>query len=65
MNIQSVNPQNILNEVMSKMTREEKIDMIAQLYAEMSDAAEKMEYEKAAYLRDEIKRMEESLGITS
>jgi excinuclease ABC subunit B len=50
---------------MSKMTREEKIDMIAQLYAEMSDAAEKMEYEKAAYLRDEIKRMEESLGITS
>jgi excinuclease ABC subunit B len=65
MKIQSVNPQNILNEVMSKMTREEKIDMIAQLYAEMSDAAEKMEYEKAAYLRDEIKRMEESLGITS
>jgi protein-arginine kinase activator protein McsA len=33
------------------------------MYAEMSEASEKMEYEKAAYLRDEIKRLEESLGI--
>ncbi len=65
MNVQSINPQNVLSEVMAKMTREEKLEMIAQLYAEMSDAAEKMEYEKAAYLRDEIKRMEESLGITT
>ncbi len=65
MDIQSLNPQNILNEVMKKMTKEEKMDMIAQLYAEMNDAAEKMEYEKAAYLRDEIKRLEEAIGITS
>ncbi len=63
MDIQSINPQNVLNEVMEKMTREEKLEMIAQMYAEMSDASEKMEYEKAAYLRDEIKRMEEALGI--
>lgn len=61
--IHSPNPQNILNEVLQKMTREEKLEMIAQMYAEMSDAAEKMEYEKAAYLRDEIRRMEESLGV--
>ncbi|MCS6988920.1 MAG: excinuclease ABC subunit UvrB [Chloroherpetonaceae bacterium] len=61
LDIHSVNPQNILSEVMRKMTREEKLEMIAQMYAEMSDAAEKMEYEKAAYLRDEIKRLEESL----
>ncbi len=65
MDVQSINPQNVLNEVMEKMTKEEKMEMIAQLYAEMSDASEKMEYEKAAYLRDEIKRMEESLGIHS
>ncbi len=65
MDVQSINPQNVLSEVMEKMTKEEKMEMIAQLYAEMSDASEKMEYEKAAYLRDEIKRMEESLGITT
>lgn len=63
--IHSPNPQNILNEVLQKMTREEKLEMIAQMYAEMSDAAEKMEYEKAAYLRDEIRRMEESLGASA
>ncbi len=65
MDIQSVNPQNVLNEVMQKMTKEEKMEMIAQMYAEMSDASEKMEYEKAAYLRDEIKRLEESIGINA
>ncbi|MGQ9806268.1 MAG: excinuclease ABC subunit UvrB [Chlorobiales bacterium] len=63
MEIHSINPQNVLNEVMEKMTKEEKMEMVAQMYAEMSDASEKMEYEKAAYLRDEIKRLEESLGI--
>lgn len=65
MDIQSINPQNVLDEVMKKMTKEEKLEMVAQMYAEMSDASEKMEYEKAAYLRDEIKRLEESLGIHS
>lgn len=65
MEIHSINPQNVLNEVMKKMTKEEKMEMVAQMYAEMSEASEKMEYEKAAYLRDEIKRLEESLGIHS
>ncbi|MFN3345443.1 MAG: excinuclease ABC subunit UvrB [Chloroherpetonaceae bacterium] len=65
MDVQSINPQNVLSEVMQKMTREEKLEMIAQMYAEMSDASEKMEYEKAAYLRDEIKRLEQSLGIST
>ena len=65
MEIHSINPQNVLNEVMAKMTKEEKMEMVAQMYAEMSEASEKMEYEKAAYLRDEIKRLEESLGIHS
>jgi excinuclease ABC subunit B len=65
MEIHSINPQNVLNEVMEKMTKEEKMEMVAQMYAEMSEASEKMEYEKAAYLRDEIKRLEESLGIHS
>jgi excinuclease ABC subunit B len=65
MDVQSINPQNVLSEVMQKMTKEEKLEMIAQMYAEMSDASEKMEYEKAAYLRDEIKRLEQSIGITT
>ncbi len=65
MDVQSINPQNVLSEVMQKMTKEEKLEMIAQMYAEMSDASEKMEYEKAAYLRDEIKRLEQSLGISA
>ncbi len=63
MDVQSINPQNILNEVMQKMTKEEKMEMLAQMYAEMSAASEKTEYEKAAYLRDEIRRLEASLGI--
>ncbi|MFQ3599392.1 MAG: excinuclease ABC subunit UvrB [Chloroherpetonaceae bacterium] len=65
MDVQSINPQNVLNEVMEKMTKEEKMEMVAQMYAEMSEASEKTEYEKAAYLRDEIKRLEASLGIHS
>jgi len=36
--------------------------MVAELREEMQDAAVKMEYEKAAYLRDEITKLEEGLG---
>jgi excinuclease ABC subunit B len=61
--VQSINPQNVLSDVMTKMTKEEKMDMLAEMYAEMQDASERMEYEKAAYLRDEITRMEKSLDI--
>jgi hypothetical protein len=38
---QSFNPENVLMEVMSKMTKEEKLKMLADMYAEMYDAAEK------------------------
>ncbi|MFN3385146.1 MAG: UvrB/UvrC motif-containing protein [Candidatus Thermochlorobacter sp.] len=37
--------------------------MLADMYAEMHDAAEKMEYERAAYLRDEIARLEATLDM--
>jgi excinuclease ABC subunit B len=61
--IQSFNPENILMEVMSQMTREEKLKMLADMYEEMYDAAEKTDYEKAAYLRDEIARLEAALDL--
>jgi len=61
--IQSFNPENILMEVMSRMTREEKLKMLADMYEEMYDAAEKTDYEKAAYLRDEIARLEAALDL--
>ncbi|KER10471.1 MAG: excinuclease ABC subunit B [[Candidatus Thermochlorobacteriaceae] bacterium GBChlB] len=64
MGVQSFNPENMLAQVMQKMTKEEKMDMLAEMYAEMQDASEKMEYEKAAYLRDEIERLQQSIGIS-
>ncbi|PIO47967.1 MAG: excinuclease ABC subunit B [[Chlorobium] sp. 445] len=61
--IQSFNPENVLLEVMSQMTTEDKLKMLADMYAEMYDAAEKTEYERAAYLRDEIARLEATLDM--
>ncbi|MFN3393823.1 MAG: helicase-related protein, partial [Candidatus Thermochlorobacter sp.] len=61
--IQSFNPENVLLEVMRQMTTEDKLKMLADMYAEMHDAAEKMEYERAAYLRDEIARLEATLDM--
>ncbi len=61
--IQSFNPENVLLEVMSQMTTEDKLKMLADMYAEMHDAAEKTEYERAAYLRDEIARLEATLDM--
>ncbi len=61
--VQSFNPENVLMEVMSKMTKEEKLKMLADMYAEMYDAAEKTDYERAAYLRDEIARLEAALDL--
>jgi len=61
--VQSFNPENVLMEVMSKMTKEEKLKMLADMYAEMYDAAEKTDYERAAYLRDEIARLEATLDL--
>lgn len=61
--IQSFNPENVLLEVMRQMTTEDKLKMLADMYAEMYDAAEKTEYERAAYLRDEIARLEATLDM--
>ncbi len=61
--VQSFNPENVLMEVMSKMTKEEKLKMLADMYAEMYDASEKTDYERAAYLRDEIARLETALDL--
>ncbi len=64
MGVQSFNPENMLAQVMQKMTKDEKMEMLAEMYAEMQDASEKMEYEKAAYLRDEIERLQQSIDMS-
>lgn len=54
--------ESLMEEVIEKMTDEEKQSMIEQMTTEMMDAAENMEFEKAAYLRDEIRRLQDALG---
>jgi len=54
--------ENMLEEVIEKMTKEEKLAMIDQMTEEMVDAAENTDYEKAAYLRDEIRRLQKALN---
>ncbi|ACF13702.1 excinuclease ABC, B subunit [Chloroherpeton thalassium ATCC 35110] len=54
--------ENLLEEVIEKMTKEEKLAMIDQMTEEMVDAAERTDYEKAAYLRDEIRRLQNALN---
>ena len=44
------------------LTDTEKRDLIKQMNAEMLEAADKMEFEKAAILRDTITRTEKMLG---
>ena len=44
--------------VKGKMTAKQKDKLIAQLTVEMKQAAAKLEFEKAAYLRDQIKRIQ-------
>ena len=55
-------PERLLAGVLESMTPEEGRAMAAELRAEMQQAALAMEYEKAAYLRDEIARLEDRLG---
>ncbi len=43
-----------------KMTAQEKDKLIASMTVEMKNAARKLDFERAAYLRDEIKRIRES-----
>ncbi|NTW48495.1 MAG: excinuclease ABC subunit UvrB [Chlorobiales bacterium] len=60
MHVQS-GSEDLLVHVIEKMTNEEKLAMIEQVTEEMVDAAEKMDYEKAAYLRDEIIKLQKTL----
>ncbi len=43
-----------------KLSRKEKSELIAKLKTEMKEAAELLEFEHAAYLRDKIKELEEN-----
>ena len=43
-----------------KLSKTEKEKLIAELTAEMKRAAQKLEFEQAAFLRDQIKKLRES-----
>ncbi len=43
-----------------KLSKKEKLELIAKLKTEMKEAAKLLEFEHAAYLRDKIKELEES-----
>jgi len=42
----------------------DKMNLLEMMRQEMTEAAEDLEYERAAALRDEVKKLEEELGIT-
>jgi excinuclease ABC subunit B len=52
-------PDRLLTTLIGTFTPEECYAMAAELRLEMQEAAESMEYEKAAYLRDEIAKLEQ------
>ncbi len=54
-------PERVLSGLIDTLTPEAGYAMAAELRLEMQEAAVQMEYEKAAYLRDEISRLEEAL----
>jgi len=43
--------------VIKYMSKEEKFDLIEEMMEEMKQAAKDLEFEKAAYLRDEIEKL--------
>jgi excinuclease ABC subunit B len=51
-------PEHLLGALIGSLSAEECYAMAAELRLEMQEAAAQMEYEKAAYLRDEITRFE-------
>ena len=51
----------MLSGLIDTLTPEAGYAMAAELRLEMQEAAVQMEYEKAAYLRDEIARLEQAL----
>ncbi|NTU91610.1 MAG: excinuclease ABC subunit UvrB [Chlorobiaceae bacterium] len=54
-------PELELHSLLENMSREEMVEMVAELSAEMQAAAEDTDYEKAAYLRDEIFMLQEKI----
>lgn len=54
-------PDRLLAGVLDSITVEEGHTMVEEMKVEMYDAALQMEYEKAAYLRDEISKLEHAL----
>ncbi len=54
-------PERVLSGLVDTLTPAAGYAMAAELRLEMQEAAVQMEYEKAAYLRDEITRLEEAL----
>ncbi len=54
-------PERVLAGLIDTLTPEAGYAMVAELRLEMQEAAVQMEYEKAAYLRDEITRLEQAL----
>jgi len=55
-------PERLLAVALESLTADEGLAMVAELRVEMQEAAVKMEYEKAAYLRDEITKLEQGIG---
>ncbi|NTV98507.1 MAG: excinuclease ABC subunit B, partial [Chlorobiaceae bacterium] len=54
-------PDRLLAGVLDSITSEEGHAMAEEMRVEMYEAALEMEYEKAAYLRDEIAKLEQAL----
>ncbi|NTW52875.1 MAG: excinuclease ABC subunit UvrB [Chlorobiaceae bacterium] len=55
-------PEMELQGLLNQMSREEVLLMVAEMSTEMQIAAEQTDYEKAAYLRDEIVMLQERIG---
>ncbi|HWR01002.1 MAG TPA: excinuclease ABC subunit UvrB [Chlorobaculum sp.] len=55
-------PELELQTLLNDMSREDVLLMVAEMSAEMQIAAEETDYEKAAYLRDEILMLQERIG---
>ena len=54
-------PERLLAVLIETLTPQETYTMAAELRIEMQEAAVQMEYEKAAYLRDEISKLEQAI----
>ena len=54
-------PERLLAALIETLTPQETYAMAAELRLEMQEAAVQMEYEKAAYLRDEISKLEQAI----